>query len=142
MATAKQKAAARRNVKTARSVQSRRARGARVPKRSRGLSTRQQNRLPRDVFAFTKKRKEPLNNAQHVRNAVARFDQVEGVTDRERDTAWRRIRSAARKFGVVITARGWRSLMKGRRTGRSTGRRSTRSTARRSPRRTSRSRSR
>ncbi len=134
MATAKQKAAARRNIKKARSVQSRRAHGARIPRLSRGLSSRQQNRLSRDVFAFTKKRKEPLNNAQHVRNAVARFDQVEGVTERERDTAWRRIRSAARKFGVVISARGWRSLMKGGKTGRSR--------TRRSPRRTSRSRSR
>ena len=134
MATAKQKAAARRNIKKARSVQSRRAHGARILRSSRGLSTRQQNRLSRDVFAFTKKRKEPLNNAQHVRNAVARFDQVEGVTERERDTAWRRIRSAARKFGVVISARGWRSLMKGGKTGRSR--------TRRRPRRTSRGRSR
>jgi hypothetical protein len=48
-----------------------------------------------------------------VRNAVARFDQVEGVTDEERDAAWRRIRAAARKFGVHIEAKGWRQLMKG-----------------------------
>jgi hypothetical protein len=48
-----------------------------------------------------------------VRNAVARFDQVEGVTDAERDAAWRRIRAAARKFGVAIAARGWRQLLKG-----------------------------
>ena len=82
--------------------------------RSRGLSTRQQNRMPSQVFAFPKKRKEPLNDARHVRNAVARFDQVEGVTVKERDNAWRRIRAAARKFGVHIEARGWRSLMKGR----------------------------
>jgi len=45
-----------------------------------------------------------------VRNAVARFNQVRGVTDSERDTAWRRIRVAARKHGVEIEARGWRSL--------------------------------
>ena len=69
-------------------------------------------------FAFVKKRKEPLNDARHVRNAVARFDQVEGVTEKERDAAWRRIRAAARKFGVTIEAKGWRSLMKGGRTGR------------------------
>jgi hypothetical protein len=48
-----------------------------------------------------------------VRNAVARFDQVEGVSDDDRDKAWRRIRSAARKFGVDIEARGWRQLFKG-----------------------------
>ena len=76
------------------------------------LSTRQKNRLPAERFAFTKKRKEPITDARHVRNAVARFDQVEGVTNAERDAAWRRIRAAARKFGVEIRVRGWRSLMK------------------------------
>jgi len=70
------------------------------------------------TFAFPKQRKEPLNDARHVRNAVARFDQVEGVSDADRDAAWRRIRSAARKYGVQISARGWRSLMKGGRSGR------------------------
>ena len=119
MATSKQKAAARRNVKKARSVQSKRAHGKHVPKRSPGLSTRQENRMPRQAFAFPKERKEPLNDAKHVRNAVARFDQVEGVSDAERDAAWKRIRSAARKYGVHISARGWRQLMKGGKTGRS-----------------------
>lgn len=118
MATAKQKTAARRNIKNARAVQSKRAHGTRVAKRSPGLSTAQKDRMSRDTFAFPKQRKEPLNDARHVRNAVARFDQVEGVSDAERDAAWRRIRSAARKFGVHIEARGWRQLMKGGRTGR------------------------
>ena len=81
-------------------------------KKSRVLSTRQKNRLPAERFAFTKKRKEPITDARHVRNAVARFDQVEGVTDPERDAAWKRIRAAARKFGVEIQVQGWRSLMK------------------------------
>jgi hypothetical protein len=88
-------------------------------RRSSGLSTRQRDRMSRDTFAFPKERKEPLNDARHVRNAVARFDQVEGVSDSERDAAWRRIRTAARKYGVHIEARGWRSLMKGGRSGRS-----------------------
>jgi hypothetical protein len=122
MATTRQKTAARRNIKKARSVQSRRAHGQRVPKRSTGLSTRQENRMPAGTFAFPKERKEPLNDARHVRNAVARFDQVEGVSDKERDAAWRRIRTAARKYGVEISARGWRSLMKGGKTGRSRSR--------------------
>jgi hypothetical protein len=118
MATTRQKAAARRNIKKARSAQSRRARGQRIPQRSSGLTTRQQKPVPRTVFAFPKERKEPLNDAQHVRNAVARFDQVEGATDKERDAAWRRIRAAARRYGVHIEARGWRSLMRGGKTGR------------------------
>ncbi len=122
MATTPQKTAARRNIKKARKVQSRRAHGERVPKASRGLSTRQQNRMSTSTFAFPKERKEPLNDARHVRNAIARFDQVEGVTDKERDAAWRRIRAAARKYGVEVTARGWRQLMKGGRTGRSRAR--------------------
>jgi hypothetical protein len=70
------------------------------------------------TFAFPKERKEPLNDARHVRNAIARFDQVEGVNDAERDAAWRRIRAAARKYGVEVSARGWRSLMKGGKSGR------------------------
>ena len=119
MATTRQKAAARSNIKKARKVQSRRAHGQRIAKRSPGLSTAQKNRMPTGRFAFPKERKEPLNDARHVRNAVARFDQVEGVSDKERDAAWRRIRTAARKFGVEIEAKGWRSLMKGGKTGKS-----------------------
>ena len=119
MATTRQKAAARRNITKARSAQGRRAHGRRVPKRTTGLSTRQKNRMRPGTFAFPKERKEPLNDARHVRNAVARFDQVEGVSDKERDAAWRRIRAAARKFGVEISARGWRELMRGGKTGRS-----------------------
>jgi len=84
------------------------------------MSTARRNDLSTQKFAFPKERKEPINDAAHVRNAVARFDQVEGVTDAERDAAWRRIRAAARKYGVEIEARGWRSLMKGGKTG-STG---------------------
>ena len=86
---------------------------------TKGLTTSRRNRMSRDRFAFPKERKEPLNDAGHVRNAVARFDQVQGVSDKERDAAWRRIRSAARKYGVHIEARGWRQLMKGGRAGRS-----------------------
>ncbi|TMD47838.1 MAG: hypothetical protein E6I86_08315 [Chloroflexi bacterium] len=82
------------------------------------VSTRQKNRMSSQTFAFPKERKEPLNDARHVRNAVARFDQVEGVSDRERESAWRRIRAAARKYGVEIKVRGWRQLMKGGKSGR------------------------
>ena len=63
-------------------------------------------------FAFPKQRKEPLEDANHVRAAVARFDQVEGVTDAERDEAWKRIEAAARKFDVNLEERSWRELGK------------------------------
>jgi hypothetical protein len=95
-------------------------------KRSTGLTNRQRDRMARGTFAFPKERKEPLNDARHVRNAIARFDQVEGVSESERDAAWRRIRTAARKFGVEVQAKGWRSLMKGGKTSTKTGSRRSR----------------
>ena len=69
--------------------------------------------MPDSAFAFPDERKEPLTDAAHVRNAIARFDQVEGVTDAERDKAWKRIRSAARTFDVDVSADDWRDLFKG-----------------------------
>jgi hypothetical protein len=51
-------------------------------------------------------------NARHVRNAIARFDQVEGVTDAERDRAWKRITAAAKKFDVMVTESSWHELGK------------------------------
>jgi hypothetical protein len=78
-----------------------------------GLSTKGKNRLPKKLFAFPKERKEPLNDAKHVRNAIARFDQVKGVSDAERDKAWKRIRRAAKKFGVDVRVKGWRELFSG-----------------------------
>ena len=113
MATTTQKQAARRNIVKARKVQSSRAHGKSVPRRTPGLSTAAQNRLPDSSFAFPEQRKEPLTDAKHVRNAVARFDQVEDVSDADRDRAWRRIRTAARKFDVEISVRGWRQLFEG-----------------------------
>jgi hypothetical protein len=61
-------------------------------------------------FAFARQRKEPLEDAAHVRNAIARFHQVEGVTDHERDEAWRRIRAAAKKFDVEVNESDWREI--------------------------------
>ena len=112
MATARQKEAARRNLVKARRAQGARAHGAKVP-RSPGLSTAQENRMADKDRAFPKERKEPLVDARHVRNAVARFDQVEGVSDAERDQAWQRIRQAAKRFDVEIEADSWRELFAG-----------------------------
>jgi hypothetical protein len=61
-------------------------------------------------FAFAVQRKEPLENASHVRNAIARFNQVQGVSDADRDVAWDRIQDAAREFGVQVHERSWRDL--------------------------------
>ena len=113
MATDKQKEAARRNAAKARQAQSARAHGENVPRRDEGMSTAEQNRLAGQEFAFPEERKEPLTDARHVRNAIARFDQVEGVSDAERDKAWRRILAAAKRFDVEVSASDWRELAKG-----------------------------
>jgi len=113
MATTKQKQAARKNLEKARAAQSARAHGEPVPRKTEGLSTAEENRMPENQFAFPEERKEPLNDARHVRNAIARFDQVEGVSDAERDQAWKRIQAAARRFDVDVSAGDWRELFKG-----------------------------
>ena len=66
------------------------------------LGQTQRNRISVSHYAFPNERKEPLNDAAHVRNAIARFNQVKNVTDIERDEAWKRIKSAAKQFGVEI----------------------------------------
>jgi len=76
------------------------------------LNEKQRDKLPKSAFAFPKERKEPLEDASHVRNAIARFDQVEGVSDKERDEAWSRIKKAAKKFGVEVHEKSWRELGK------------------------------
>jgi hypothetical protein len=111
MATQRQKQAARRTVTSAQGA----SHNVAAPRRGNTLRERDRNKLGAERFAFPAERKEPLTDAAHVRNAIARFDQVEGVTDAERDRAWRRIRAAARRHGVEIEARGWRQLMAGRR---------------------------
>ena len=76
------------------------------------LSDKQRDDLDDNKFAFPKKSKEPIEDASHVRNAIARFDQVEGVTDDERDEAWDRIKKAAKKYGVDVSEKSWRELGK------------------------------
>ena len=113
MATTKQRQAARRNITKARAVQSTPAQGKKTLRRSDAMRTAEKNRLSDKAFAFPAERKEPLTDAAHVRNAIARFDQVEGVSDAERDRAWRRITAAAKKFDVEVSAGDWRELFKG-----------------------------
>ena len=112
MATGKQKSAARRNIAKAREAQSRRAHGEKIPRQGDGMSTEAENRLEASEFAFPKQRKEPLTDARHVRNALARFDQVEGVSDAERDRAWQRITAAAEHYDIDVSEKDWRDLFK------------------------------
>jgi len=64
--------------------------------------------LPNSAFAFPKERKEPLTDAAHVRSAIARFDQVDGVSDHERDVAFANIKKAAQYYGVRLSKTTWR----------------------------------
>lgn len=66
------------------------------------LSKPERDDMSKTQFAFPKQRKEPLENASHVRNAAARFNQVEGVSEADRSEAWKRIEAAAKKFGVEL----------------------------------------
>ncbi|HCL62995.1 MAG TPA: hypothetical protein DIC31_11140 [Rhizobiales bacterium] len=72
------------------------------------LTTR--SNLPDSVYAFPKQRKEPLTDASHVRNALARFDQVEGISDSDRELAFANIKKAAQHYGVDIKEKSWREL--------------------------------
>lgn len=81
-------------------------------KSSGELDAEDRKELSSSTYAFPEKRKEPLNDASHVRNAIARFDQVKGVSDDERRQAFSNIKKAARKFGVDMKEKSWRELGK------------------------------
>lgn len=76
------------------------------------LDAAERNALPDSEYAFPRLRKEPLSDARHVRNAIARFDQVKDATDAERDEAFRRIKKAAAQFGVHMSESRWQELGK------------------------------
>ncbi len=69
-----------------------------------------QSDLPDSVYAFPKQRKEPLTDAQHVRNAVARFDQVIDVSDADRALAFANIEKAANYYDVNLAETSWHDL--------------------------------
>ena len=74
------------------------------------LTSSKRDDLPSSAFAFPKQRKEPLTDADHVQNALARFDQVEGVSDDEREQAFANIKKAAEHYGVDMTEKNWKEL--------------------------------
>lgn len=76
------------------------------------LNTEARDKLKEKSFAFPDERKEPLENSSHVRNAIARFNQVKGVSYDERDAAWKRIKAAAKKYDVEVSEKSWRDIGK------------------------------
>src|SRR3954453_23434368 len=89
---------------------------AATKKRSGTLDAAERNAMSDNTFAFPRLRKEPLSDASHVRNAIARFDQVRDATDTEREEAFRRIKRAAKRHGVEMTENSWQELGKPTRT--------------------------
>ncbi|HYT09969.1 MAG TPA: DUF6582 domain-containing protein [Mycobacteriales bacterium] len=83
------------------------------PKPERGeLSSADRKELPDSAYAFPRQRKEPITDARHVRTALARFDQVQDVSDADRDVAFANIRKAAEHYGVDVAESDWRQLGK------------------------------
>jgi len=80
-----------------------------TPHEKHGQLTAQSD-LPDSVYAFPKQRKEPLTDASHVRNAVARFDQVTGVSDADRELAFANIEKAAKHYDVDLSETSWHEL--------------------------------
>ena len=66
--------------------------------------------LPETAFAFPAQRKEPMTDAEHVRNAVTRFDQVLDVSDEDRALAFANIEKAAKHYGVNLSETNWHEL--------------------------------
>jgi hypothetical protein len=74
------------------------------------FTSKAQNELPETAFAFPKQRKEPLTDAAHVRNAIARFDQVKDVSDEDRAVAFANICKAAKHWHIDVEATSWEQL--------------------------------
>jgi class 3 adenylate cyclase len=68
------------------------------------LGSAERARLPDTAFAYIDvngRRRLPINDAGHVRNALARFNQVAFEHEAARDRARKRLLNAAKKFNIV-----------------------------------------
>lgn len=74
------------------------------------LSAAEKAALPDTAFAFPRSRKEPMTDATHVRDAMARFNQVGQVTDAERNLAFANLQSAAGHFAIEMKETNWRQF--------------------------------
>ena len=76
------------------------------------LSVADKASLPATAFAFPQARKEPMTDAAHVRDALARFNQVGAVTDAERDLACANLKKAAGHFAIQMKETNWHQFGK------------------------------
>jgi class 3 adenylate cyclase len=68
------------------------------------LDAKTREKLPNSAFAYIDsrgRRRLPINDAAHVRNALARFNQTTFENEAARDRARTRLLNAAKKYGIV-----------------------------------------
>jgi class 3 adenylate cyclase len=68
------------------------------------LSASERAKLPASAFAYVDasgRRRLPIHDASHVRNALSRFDQTAFESDATREKARQRLLAAAKKYGIV-----------------------------------------
>jgi hypothetical protein len=68
------------------------------------LRAKERARLPDSAFAYidsSGRRRLPIHDASHVRNALSRFNQVAFEDDAARDRARGRLLRAAKKHGIM-----------------------------------------
>ena len=70
------------------------------------MSTRERDKLDKDQFAYVDKdggEHLPINDEEHVRNAMARWNQTDFPSKSAREQARRKIVAAARRHGIEIS---------------------------------------
>ena len=78
--------------------------GSDYPRRMPKLTARERAHLPDSSFAYIDargRRRLPIHDEVHVRNALARFNRVSFENDTARDGARKRLLNAAKKYGIV-----------------------------------------
>jgi hypothetical protein len=69
-------------------------------------TVRQRKNVPKRQFAYVDARGEghlPIHDKSHVRNAMARFNQTEFVSERQKESARRKILAAAKRHGIEVS---------------------------------------
>jgi hypothetical protein len=105
------------NVQTRLSLEAKSMQATWKPHEKHGELTERSD-LPDSVFAYPKQRKEPMTDASHVRNAIARFDQTTDVSDEDRKLAFANMKKAAQHYGVHMSESDWAELGRRPSTGR------------------------
>jgi class 3 adenylate cyclase len=68
------------------------------------LDARKRARLPRNAFAYidsTGRKRLPIHDESHVRNALARFERTSFEDDAAKERARRKLLAAAKRYGIV-----------------------------------------